>query len=112
MEKIKDKIKKYEICIINLLKAHQEHRNDIQVIVDKENRHYQLVRTISDEQKRYYASLLMHFHLREDGVIYLFENRTEEEVADTLIEQGVSKSDILVGFLPQSARKYAGYALA
>ena len=33
--------------------------------------------TIVDEQKRYSISILMHFYLREDGVIYLFENRAE-----------------------------------
>jgi hypothetical protein len=53
---------------------------------------------------------LMHFHLREDGIICLFENHTEEEVGDTLMNQGVPKSDILVRFLSQSARQYAGYA--
>ena len=112
MEKINKKVKKHETCIIDLLLTHKGKREDIQVIVDKKNRHYQLLRTGSDEQNRYFSLTLMHFYLREDGIIYLFENKTEEEIADTLMEKGILKSEILVGFLPQTARQYAGYAVA
>ena len=54
----------------------------------------------------------MHFHLREDGVICIFENHTEIELVDALMDKGVPKSDILLSFLPQFARQYAGYAIA
>ncbi len=112
MERISNKFKKHENAIIGLLEDYKSERIDIEMVIDKKNRHYQLLRTISDEKKRYFSSILMHFSLREDATICLFENSTEIEVADVLIEKGVRKSDILVGFLPQSARAYAGYAVA
>ncbi len=107
-----EKIKKYEKLIIDLLNSIKDASLDNLLIVDKEKRHYQLLYVGSDSRNRYFFHVRIHFHLREDGVICLYENRTEEEIGDTLMAQGVPKSDILVGFLPQSARQYAGYATA
>lgn len=107
-----EKIKKYENLIIELLNSIKGTSPDSLVIADKEKRHYQLLYVGNDSRNRYFFHVRIHFHLREDGVICVYENRTEEEIGDTLMEQGVPKSDILVGFLPQTARQYAGYATA
>ena len=112
MEKINKKVKKYEQIIIELLEKHQFSATEDQLVIDKKNHHYQLLYIGADNRNCYLSKIQLHFHLREDGIICIFENRTEEEVVDTLMLQGVPKSDILVGFLPQSARKYAGYAVA
>lgn len=110
MEKINKKIKKYEALIIDLLNDQKAKDADAYVVFDKQNRHYQLLLSGWESQTHYNFSVRIHFHIREDGIICLFENRTEHEVGDTLMNQGVPKSDILVSFLPQSARQYAGYA--
>lgn len=112
MEKVNKKIRKYEKFIIDLLTTIKGSSKDTLVIADKENRHYQLLYVGLDSRNAYSFNVRIHFHLREDGVICLYENRTEIEVGDILMEQGVPKSDILAGFLPQSARQYAGYAIA
>ena len=106
------KIKKYETLIIDLLNPIKGASLDNFVIIDKEKRHYQLLYVGNDNRNRYFSQVRIHFYLRDDGVICLYENRTEEEIGDMLIAQGVPKSDILVGFLPQNARQYAGYATA
>jgi hypothetical protein len=112
MEKVDKKVKKYEALVIDLLNDLNRKDGETYIIVDKENRHYQLLVAGWENQIHYAFSVQMHFHIRKDGIICLFENRTEAEVGDTLMEQGVPKSDILVSFLPQSAREYAGYAVA
>jgi hypothetical protein len=112
MEKINKKVKKYETLLIDLLNDLKGNDPDAYVVIDKQNRHYQLLTAGWDSRIHYLFSARIHFHLREDGIICLFENRTEHEVGDTLMEQGVPKSDILVSFLPQTARQYAGYAAA
>ena len=112
MEKVNKKIKKYETILIDLLNSIKGTSKENIVIVDKENRHYQLLYVGLDSRNTYSFSVRIHFHLREDGIICLYENRTEEELGDRLMAQGVPKSDILAGFLPQSARQYAGYAVA
>jgi hypothetical protein len=110
MENLNQKLVKYEKIIIDLLNAYKRDDEDAYLIIDKQSRHYQLLVSGWSEKNAYFCRILMHFHLREDGIICLFENHTEEEVGDTLMNQGVPKSDILVRFLPQSARQYAGYA--
>ena len=65
-----------------------------------------------EDEYSYYCHILMHIHLRQDGVICIFENHTSIELVDELMDQNVPKSDILVSFLPQAARQFAGYAVA
>jgi XisI protein len=106
------KIKKYEKLIIDLLNSIKGNSKDNQVIIDKENRHYQLVYLGNDSLDRYFFHVRIHLHLRTDGIICVYENRTEEELSDYLMEHGVLKSEILAAFLPQHVRQYAGYAVA
>ena len=112
MENLNKKILKYEKFIIDLLNASKRNDPEVHVIIDKNTRHYQLLDSGWSDKNTYFCRILMHFHIREDGIICLFENHTEHEVGDTLMNHGVPKSDILVSFLPQSARQYAGYAAA
>ena len=37
-------------------------------------------------------------------------NWTELDVAEELMEQGVERNDIVLGFIPENERKYTGYA--
>lgn len=112
MEKINKKLQKYEALIIDLLNDYKGDNADYYLVIDKQNHHYQLLGSGWSNQNTYYCRIFMHFHLRQDGIICIFENHTEIELVDVLMEQGVPKSDILVSFLPLAARQYAGYAVA
>jgi XisI protein len=112
MEKVNKKIQKYEKVIVDLLNQIKGTANEHIIITDKDKRHYQLLYLGLDSRNAYTFNVRIHFHLRPDGVICLYENRTEEELGDVLMEKGIPKSDILAGFLPESARQYAGYAVA
>lgn len=112
MEKIIKKIHKYETLIIDLLNEYKSDNVDYYLVIDKPNRHYQLLGSGWSNQNTYYCRIFMHFHLRPNAIICIFENHTEIELVDVLIEKGVPKSDILVSFLPLAARQYAGYAIA
>ncbi len=109
--KTSQKIKKYEKLIIALLQGYKGNQEDVYVIIDNKNRHYQALMAGWDSKKQYWCRVEIHFHIRTDGIICLFENHTEVEVVDILMEQRVPKSDILLNFLPQLAREYAGYAV-
>ena len=112
MEKINKKLLKYEALIIDLLTDYKGDNIDYYLVIDKPNRHYQLMGSGWSNQNTYYCRIFIHFHLRKDGVICIFENHTDVEFVDILMERGVPKSDILVSFLPQAARQFAGYAVA
>jgi hypothetical protein len=105
-----EKIKKYEKIIIKLLQDLKGDTSEDVLVIDKENHHYQLLFVGLDSRNTYFFRVRLHFSIRKDGVICIFENRTEEEVGDWLIANGVPKGDILVGFLPQHIRQYEGYA--
>ncbi|MBK9335491.1 MAG: XisI protein [Lewinellaceae bacterium] len=67
-----------------------------QVIVDRENGHYQLVRVgWHNGQHIHYA--VFHFDLIGDKV-YIQENRTDLPIVDELVELGITREDILLAF--------------
>jgi hypothetical protein len=53
---------------------------------------------------------VMHFDIKE-GKIWIQWNGTEEEVGERLVEMGIPKHDIVVGFHPSYMRKFTDYAV-
>ncbi|MCF8246699.1 MAG: XisI protein [Saprospiraceae bacterium] len=53
----------------------------------------------------------MHFHLKPDGKIWVETNNTEIQVAKELEKKGVPKTDIVLGFHPESVRHLTDYAV-
>ncbi|WP_416674646.1 element excision factor XisI family protein [Egbenema bharatensis] len=53
----------------------------------------------------------MHLDLRGEKV-WIQWNGTEEKVADDLVNLGVAKQDIVLGFHPESMRKFTEFAVS
>ena len=109
------KLKKYEKAILDILNEYAKikYANVVggnHLIADKENHRYQVV-TIGWEGNRFVHDCPMHFDII-DGKIWVQQNMTEWEVGDMLEERGVSKSDIVAGFLPPEFRIDTKYAVA
>lgn len=112
-----DKIKKYEIAILDYLNSYAEdmYSNDPSeidtvVIADKEKFHYQLIRLgWNNDQHIYYCPF--HFNIH-NGKAWIQINNTEEMVGDELIKRGIPKSDIVLAFHPKELRQYTGFAVA
>jgi hypothetical protein len=102
-----NKIQHYEALILSLLKERADPRSDESyqeiIIADKETRHYQLLATGWTDSK--------HF-LKTDGKIWLLENDTAMRPAVELVNLGVPKSDIVLGFHPPQYREFSGFATA
>jgi glutathionylspermidine synthase len=108
-----EKINQYENTVIDLLHViytDSGDGDDKHEIIDKERHHYQLLRAGWDNKQHYFYRVRVHLHIRADGKICLLENRTELDIAEMLTEKGVAKSDIVLSFLPENVRQYAGYA--
>lgn len=110
-----NKLKKYEKAILSILNEYAKIKyvnveGGNQLIADKENHRYQLV-TIGWKKNVFVHDCPMHFDII-DGKIWVQQNMTEWEVGDMLEEQGVPKSDIVVGFLSPDLRVYSKYAVA
>jgi hypothetical protein len=114
----RDKINQYQAIILELLNEHktgyQEYvwgNNEDVVLADKESHHYQLLST-GWQQGRHINDILIHFHIKSDGKIWIQANHTEVRVAHELENKGVPKSDIVLGFHPEHLRHMTDYAVA
>lgn len=98
-----DKKLKYESGILSFLEEYARikpinFRNaNNQVIVDKINGHYQLVR-MGWQDGRYVYNTVFHFDLLDDKVI-VQQNRTDLSIVEELEEYGIPEKDIVVAFL-------------
>ena len=62
-------------------------------------------------EKNYRHSFVFHIEIKKDK-IWVHEDNTDLGIAAKLAENGIPKSDIILGFLPQYAREISGYAVA
>lgn len=81
-----------------------------QVIFDSEHDHYQLVRMGWEDKKRIYGCSI-HLDIK-DGKVWIQCNSTDIDIAQELVNLGVDKQDIVLGFQPLYMRKYTDYAVS
>jgi len=111
-----DKLKKYQGIIIRFLREYAAIQPanmpevENQVVIDRENHHYQLMNVGWDGDNFIHACIL-HFDIKNEK-IWVQANWTDLDVGEYFIEEGVPKSDIVVGFQPPEARAATGYAIA
>jgi len=80
------------------------------VIIDKERNHFQLL-SIGWLDGRQSFKVLFHIDIKGEKV-WIQKNETEVQIADRLIELGIEREDIILGFQPPHARPYTGFAVA
>ena len=109
------KVKKYQKAILRILSEYAEIKysnvaGDNQLVADKDNHRF-LIMTVGWQKNQFVHDCPMHFDII-DGKIWVQTNMTEWNVGEMLEEQGVPKSDIVLGFLAPSTRVYSNYAVA
>lgn len=63
-------------------------------------------------KKRFINQMLVHFQIKNTGKIWLLANYTEEDVAQLLMNKGVAREDIVLGFRSKEMRKHSNFAVA
>ena len=105
-------LNEYRQYIQNLLieKAKQvwDERIQAETIFDTERDRYQLVYVGWRGSKRVYGTVL-HVDII-DGKIWIQQDGTEVGIANQLVELGVPKTDIVLGFDPPKMRQYTDFA--
>lgn len=111
-----DKIKNYQNIIIKFLQERAAPTLGIdenirrEVIIDRESNNFQLLHI---GWKGHHYQFFVAFHLSIiNEKIWLQWNRTEFEVVDYLMENGVPKEDIVLGLKPPYVREHTGFAVA
>jgi hypothetical protein len=106
-------LEKYEAYIEEIIRRYGSYKPsygdvEVQMILDRENRHYQLVNVGWNKDRRIRGCLL-HIDIK-DGKIWIQHDGTETGVANELTALGVPKEDIVLAFHPPYKRKYSGFA--
>ncbi|MEM6701025.1 MAG: XisI protein, partial [Bacteroidota bacterium] len=79
------------------------------LIADKENRRYQVV-TMGWDKDVFIHDCPIHLDIINDK-IWIQQNNTELDLAEILVEKGVDRSEIVLGFLSPKLREYTDYAV-
>ena len=107
---------KYCQIIKKVLQNHADYSSAIfdaytsQVLFDDERGQY-LVLDIGWNDDQYLHSTPLHLSLVNDKIWIQYDD-TEEGIVTELIDAGVSKNDIVLGFRYPKVRQYTGFAVA
>ncbi|MBD2300801.1 XisI protein [Nostoc sp. FACHB-87] len=82
---------------------------DVQLIFDTEHDHYQLFYVGWRNRRRVYGPVI-HLDIKNEK-IWLQWNGTEDDIAADLVELGVPKQDIVLGFHSPYMRQFTDYAV-
>ena len=110
-----DKVKRYRTLILKIMKeyAAEKYANfDAvnEIIADKENDRYQLITMGWQGHKRVHACTL-HFDIINNK-IWIQNDQTEHGIANDLLELGVLKSEIVLGYFSPKKRADTEFAVA
>ena len=79
-----------------------------QIVMDDENSHYQVVSLGWNEFIRTFT-VLVHVDIQKD-LIWIQVDNTEPGVVEALLELGIAKEEIVLGFQAPFKRPYTGFA--
>ena len=82
---------------------------EVETIFDTERNHYQIVHVGWDNKSRVYGCSI-HIDIINEK-IWIQWNGTEVDIADELVQMGVPKQDIVIGFHSPYLRKFTDFAV-
>ncbi|NEP46585.1 MAG: XisI protein [Okeania sp. SIO2H7] len=129
-----DRLEFYRETIEKVLRGHAEipysyGKIDEYLIVDRERNHFLLL-DVGWQQKRRVHGCLTHVQIIDGKMslglariatamlpslsakIWIQRDGIEDGVTEELVEAGIPKSDIVLGFIPEEVRVHTGYAIA
>lgn len=91
--------------------AYSQGEQDVEteLVLDTTRDHYQLVHVGWQNERRVYGCVL-HLDIKA-GKIWIQHNGTEDDIAAELVEMGIPKNDIVIGFHSPFKRQFTEYAV-
>lgn len=111
-----DKVANYKSIVrqltIEIGKLGERPDNEVknQIILDEEGGHYLLYFNGWRDSKRTYGCYL-HIDVNDDGKVWVQYDGTDLRVAEQLLEKGISKFNIVLGFHSPIKRPDTGFAV-
>ncbi len=84
--------------------------SELQLIIDENQKHYLLVETGWQKNRRIYGNLV-HIDII-DNKIWIQQDGTEEGIANELVKQGISPQQIVLAFKTLERRKITDFAVS
>lgn len=113
MERVEQyrEISKHIIQEVGEYDAGAEHDIRSQVIVDEQTGNYLLLMNGWKGERRFYG-ILIHIEVTEKGRVWVHQDNTDLIIVDKLLEQGIPKKDIVLGFHAPVMRPDTDFAVA
>ena len=110
-----DKLEHYRQCVKQLLMQYAQGipKNgeiEVEMIIDPARDRY-LILDVGWQGNRRIHTCVMHFDIK-DGKIWIQENVTEAELGQALVEMGIAREDIVLGFQVPYVRAYTEFGVA
>jgi hypothetical protein len=111
---VHDRVETYRETVKQFLTEFAQHppsngQIEVQTIFDETRDHYQLV-ALGWQGKRRVHGCIVHIDLIRDK-LWLQHDSTDAEIAEQLVERGIPKEQIVLGFQPESYRVDSGFAV-
>ncbi|RLT37508.1 MAG: XisI protein [Chloroflexi bacterium] len=108
------KTEQYRQYVIDLVKRYVGYKPrygevELEAVMDHEHGHYEVI-TIGWENDERVHGCLLHIDLK-DNKLWIQHDGTDAGIANLLVEMGVPKEDIVLGFQPLYKRPYTGFAV-
>jgi hypothetical protein len=109
-----DKLELYRSIVTDILTKYSQYKPsygqvEIEQIFDRDRDRYQLLAIGWNQQQRIYGTTI-HLDI-QDQKIWIQQNTTEFDLASDLVEMGVPKQDIVIGFHTPKMRQLTGFAV-
>jgi XisI protein len=109
-----DKLEKYREKVKQILTKYSQNKPsygevEVEQIFDFERDHYQILSVGWNNQKRVYGSMI-HLDIKGEK-IWIQQNTTEVDIASELVEMGVPKHDIVIGFHTPKMRQFTDFSV-
>ena len=88
----------------------EKDKETTEIVFDRDRDRYLLLNVGWHDEERMYGCPI-HIDI-QDGKIWIQRDFTEEGLANQLIELGVPKTDIVLGFRAPYVRQFTGFAIA
>lgn len=110
-----DTLNRYRAIVRELIEEYARFRPshgeiDTEVVVDSSQNHFELLHVGWDGQRRIHGSVI-HIDIR-DGKVWIQHDGTNAVIAEELVEAGIPRDAIVLGFRPQYVRQHTGFAVA
>jgi XisI protein len=108
-----DRTERYRLIVEKLIEEYASFKPshgqiETEAIVDQKRDHYEVMHVGWDGARRVHGCVV-HVDIR-DGKVWIQYDGTSRPVAEELLEAGIPREDIVLGFHPANVRKLTAFA--